>query len=118
MHVDQGHAKIEGSVDPTLVIEFIQSLGYNAVEEHDTFVGVPDGEQSEKLISNENVSTESQSCSFRVTGMTCASCVAVIESYLQTVEGVKSVSVGLLNERADVVYDPHRVNVEQLKVFC
>jgi len=47
--------------------------------------------------------------------MTCGACVAMIENYVpNAVEGIISISVGLLAERAEVVYDnrianPHRI---------
>lgn len=43
---------------------------------------------------------------FSVGGMTCAACVATIESYLGSQPGIISVSVGLLQERAEVRFDP------------
>lgn len=39
---------------------------------------------------------------FNIEGMTCASCVAHIEKAIGSVEGVKSVSVNLMSERASV----------------
>jgi copper chaperone CopZ len=42
---------------------------------------------------------------FAVGGMTCASCVAAIEGELRHRLGVKSVSVGLIAEKADVEWD-------------
>jgi copper ion binding protein len=49
---------------------------------------------------------EGEIAMFRVGGMTCASCVATIESYLKTVDGIRSVSVTLLTEQAEVEFDP------------
>jgi Cu+-exporting ATPase len=43
---------------------------------------------------------------FSVGGMTCAACVATIESYLGCQPGILAVSVGLLQERAEVRFDP------------
>lgn len=48
---------------------------------------------------------------FSVSGMTCAACVATIESYLGNQPGITSVSVGLIQERAEVRYDPGQVKV-------
>lgn len=42
---------------------------------------------------------------FAVKGMTCGACVAIIERFLNQVPGVKYVSVALLAETAEVLYD-------------
>lgn len=47
-------------------------------------------------------------------GMTCASCAMRIEKGLKKVPGVKTASVNLATERADVFYDPSQTRVEQL----
>lgn len=46
---------------------------------------------------------------FRVTGMTCASCVATIERLIKKLEGVESIQVNLATEQAEVTYDAHQV---------
>jgi Cu+-exporting ATPase len=51
---------------------------------------------------------------FSVGGMTCAACVATIESYLGCQPGIVSVSVGLIQERAEVRYDPTRVQIVEI----
>ncbi|ELR21256.1 coppertranslocating P-type ATPase [Acanthamoeba castellanii str. Neff] len=49
------------------------------------------------------------------TGMTCGACVATIESYVpNAVEGVISISVGLLAERAEVVYDKRTTSPKEI----
>jgi Cu+-exporting ATPase len=61
--------------------------------------------------------TESESSTqltFPVTGMTCASCVRRIEKALNRVEGVSEANVNLATEKAQVVFDPSRVQLEQL----
>ncbi|KAJ8379177.1 hypothetical protein AAFF_G00230890 [Aldrovandia affinis] len=47
-----------------------------------------------------------QKCFVRVTGMTCASCVANIERNLQKHKGIVSVLVALMAGKAEVKYDP------------
>lgn len=49
-----------------------------------------------------------------VSGMTCASCVAVVEKSLKSVKGVHDATVNLATERASVEYDPDLVTSEQL----
>ncbi|KAJ2548136.1 Cu(2+)-transporting P-type ATPase, partial [Coemansia sp. RSA 1933] len=49
-----------------------------------------------------------------VQGMTCQSCVRSIETVLQDVAGVQSVSVSLEENSATVVYDAHKVNTHNI----
>ncbi|CAF1413151.1 unnamed protein product, partial [Rotaria sordida] len=49
---------------------------------------------------------ELETCHFTVLGMTCASCVDSIQRNLSKVEGIHSVVVALLAQRAEVKYDP------------
>ncbi|CAF0904476.1 unnamed protein product [Adineta steineri] len=50
--------------------------------------------------------TELETCYLNVLGMTCASCVDSIQRNLGKVEGIHSVLVALLAQRAEVKYDP------------
>jgi Cu+-exporting ATPase len=52
---------------------------------------------------------------FNVTGMTCATCVQNIETALNGLDGVVSVSVNLASEKAYVSYNPEVVTVPRLK---
>lgn len=38
--------------------------------------------------------------------MTCSSCVNTIESYVRTIPGVKDITVSLIAERAEIIFDP------------
>ncbi len=51
---------------------------------------------------------------FDVTGMTCASCVAIIERAIGKVDGVDSVAVNIATEKATVGFDSAKVNLETL----
>ena len=48
-------------------------------------------------------------CKLQVQAMTCASCVATIESNVSRMAGVKSVLVALMAGKAEVLYDPSTV---------
>ena len=49
-----------------------------------------------------------------VDGMTCASCAARVEKKLSRVEGVEESSVNYATEEATVIYDPVRVELDDL----
>ncbi|KAI8001501.1 Copper-transporting ATPase RAN1 [Camellia lanceoleosa] len=51
-----------------------------------------------------------------VTGMTCAACSNSVEGALRSVNGVLRASVALLQNKADVVFDPNLVKEEDIKI--
>ncbi|MGQ9718108.1 MAG: copper ion binding protein, partial [Anaerolineae bacterium] len=55
-----------------------------------------------------------QRISLPVRGMTCASCVAHVESALKGVDGVEDVAVNLATERATLRFDPQAVRMADL----
>ncbi|XP_045204361.2 LOW QUALITY PROTEIN: copper-transporting ATPase 1-like [Mercenaria mercenaria] len=61
-----------------------------------------------------NEEEEYDKCFLKVTGMTCASCVSIIEKNLVKVEGVKSVIVALMAQKAEVKYDASYVLPSQI----
>jgi copper ion binding protein len=50
----------------------------------------------------------------RVGGMSCEACVKHVTEALMRLEGVESAVVNLRNKSAQVVYDPERVQLQQL----
>ncbi len=52
---------------------------------------------------------------YKVSGMTCASCASSIESYLKPIDGVDAVSANYANQSVDLKYDPEKVSIEQLQ---
>lgn len=69
----------------------------------------------EKIRKNEK--TESvKRITLAIGGMTCASCVLVVEKTLKNVTGVLDVKVNLATERATVDFDPTKVSPEKLVV--
>ena len=58
---------------------------------------------------------------FSVTGMTCSACVATIENFVSTTpgisritQGVLNISVGLIQEKAEVSYDPAQITSKDI----
>ncbi|MFH1426770.1 MAG: heavy metal translocating P-type ATPase [Candidatus Kerfeldbacteria bacterium] len=51
---------------------------------------------------------------FRVTGITCASCAAIIERILGKIDGIDSIAVNVATETASMAYDPEQVSVGQV----
>jgi P-type Cu+ transporter len=56
----------------------------------------------------------SVACTLDIGGMTCASCVRRVEKVLAKLDGVSQAEVNLATEAASVVYDPTKVDPEQL----
>ncbi|CAN1144729.1 Copper-transporting ATPase RAN1 [Linum perenne] len=50
----------------------------------------------------------------KVTGMTCVACSSSVKSALMGIKGVVSASVALLQNRADVVFDPSLVKDDDI----
>ena len=57
-----------------------------------------------------NLKTES----YKVLGMTCASCAISLESYLKPINGVNSISVNYPNQSVLMEYDVHVVSIESI----
>lgn len=57
---------------------------------------------------------DNEKCYLQVTGMTCASCVATIEKNVKKMEGIHSIMVSLMAQKAEVVYDPAYVLPSQI----
>ncbi|MDD1748120.1 MAG: heavy metal translocating P-type ATPase, partial [Methanomassiliicoccales archaeon] len=55
-----------------------------------------------------------RTASFGLTGMTCATCAQTIQRSLEDLQGVESANVNLATERATVVYDPEKVDVDRM----
>ncbi|KAK4136660.1 heavy metal translocatin [Trichocladium antarcticum] len=51
----------------------------------------------------------------KVEGMTCSACTSAVEAGFKGVDGVGSVSVSLVMERAVVMHDPHRISTDQIR---
>src|SRR3989344_2454248 len=61
-------------------------------------------------LSENNMSTQT----YKVNGMQCASCVSLIQKKVEKVPGVQSVSVGLTQEKANVVFSGSAIPLDTL----
>ncbi|HUL61806.1 MAG TPA: heavy metal translocating P-type ATPase, partial [Methanocella sp.] len=50
----------------------------------------------------------------KITGMTCASCVARVEKAIRETKGVEQANVNLATEIATLVYDPQQISIEAI----
>ncbi|KAH9495203.1 ATPase Cu transporting protein 7A [Bulinus truncatus] len=55
-----------------------------------------------------------EKCFLKISGMTCASCVATIEKNVSKMDGINKILVSLMAQRAEVTYDPAYVLPNQI----
>ncbi|KAJ1393105.1 Heavy-metal-associated, conserved site [Sesbania bispinosa] len=67
------------------------------------------------LDSYDNIDDGMRRIQVRVSGMTCAACSNSVESALKAVDGVLSASVSLLQNKADIVFNPALLKDEDIK---
>ncbi len=84
-------------VNPDEMIKRVQNLGYKAARSDTTISG---GEK--KVVIS-------------IGGMTCAVCVQRLEKALSSLGGVSGASVNLAASSASVIYDPSKINIEDMK---
>ena len=89
--------------NPRRICDAIEDMGFSATPII-TGVAIEDPSMDNDLISV-----------IGVDGMTCHSCVSLIESGIEELAGVKSVRVSLEEKKATIVYDPSEANVETFK---
>jgi P-type Cu+ transporter len=66
-------------------------------------------------MESEKTSKELEQTALSVGGMSCAACVVRVERALAQVEGVEEAAVNFATEKAQVTYDPGKVDLEKLK---
>ncbi|MFX0099316.1 MAG: heavy metal translocating P-type ATPase [Candidatus Hodarchaeota archaeon] len=57
---------------------------------------------------------EEKKTNFKISGMTCASCVSTIEKSLSNIDGVSDIKVNLSNESADILFNPEQVSMKDI----
>ncbi|XP_054915125.1 copper-transporting ATPase 2 isoform X2 [Poeciliopsis prolifica] len=76
-------------------------------------LGMSNGAGSQVTPSTCHISspeTKAEKCFIRVTGMTCASCVANIERHILKHKGIIAILVSLMAGKAEVKYDPNLID--------
>ncbi|MBD2866133.1 cadmium-translocating P-type ATPase [Paenibacillus sp. IB182363] len=63
----------------------------------------------------ETSAAKTKQSSFQITGMTCAACANRIEKGLTKLDGVNTANVNFALEKANVTYDPAKVDVQNLE---
>ncbi|GAU39102.1 hypothetical protein TSUD_320770 [Trifolium subterraneum] len=86
-----------------------QSAGRKIASTDDDMVNV------RLLDSDDRIDDEIRRIQIRVSGMTCTACSNSIESALKAIDGVVTVSVALLQNKADVVFNSALIKDEDIK---
>lgn len=60
------------------------------------------------------MSKQQKKLKYKISGMTCASCVNTIENYLKSQDGIEDVQVNLLSEEAQVAIDPDKISADDI----
>jgi len=76
-----------------------------------------DSKESDQLVADSNIISGKtlQRAEFQIEGMTCASCVNTIETYLKSLSGIQKATVNLLAHKGVVEYDPTEITPEKIK---
>lgn len=56
-----------------------------------------------------------QNINLKIVGMHCSSCAMNIEGELEDTPGVESVKVNFAKEKAEVAFDPEKVNLDEIQ---
>ncbi|GAB1602862.1 copper-transporting ATPase 1-like isoform X1 [Argonauta hians] len=115
------------TTSPTDLVNAINDMGFiasvadqqnknNLALNNETNVAIDVGSSIVHFSSNDDAveNIEYEKCFFVVTGMTCASCVALIENNVSKIEGIKNVLVALMSQKAEVKYDPAYILPSQI----
>ncbi len=87
-----------------LFVEYDDTLPPGAVEQAVARIGYTATDQ-----------TAAQTATITVGGMTCAACANRVERAIAKLDGVQSVSVNLITEKATVVYDPQQARLSAIR---
>ncbi|KZS15183.1 Copper transporting pATPase, ATP7a-like protein [Daphnia magna] len=120
----EGIVQYDGElVNPTQISEFVVAMGF-ASKVKTTDISLGSQQNPTNTISNEVqiiknsennvVNDQNQKCYIKISGMTCASCVAAIEKHTVKMNGVSKILVALMAGKAEVFYDKSLVSPQAI----
>jgi Cu+-exporting ATPase len=114
--IENSLAKLDGVVSASvnLASEKLTVTHEASLEAEGIVAAVKAAGYSATALKEAPVAREGGHLSLSITGMTCASCVAVIEKTLAKVPGVYSATVNLSTEAATIEFDPASVGPNEL----
>ncbi|MBA2514395.1 MAG: heavy-metal-associated domain-containing protein [Solirubrobacterales bacterium] len=62
----------------------------------------------------QNQPTRTETCTLKITGMTCGGCAVSVKMAAKNVKGVSEAKVSYENGRAEVTYDPAKTTPEKI----
>ncbi|KAJ5217224.1 Copper-transporting ATPase [Penicillium chermesinum] len=96
-------------LSPAQVARLIEDCGFDA-----TILSTEEKSTSASASIPNGNATQSSTTTLAIEGMTCGACTSAVQSGLTGVEGVNSVDVSLLAERAVVEHDAEKITPEQI----
>ena len=61
------------------------------------------------------IEEENKSIELKIDGMTCAACAKAVERVVKKLEGIVSISVNIATDKANIIYNPSKVKLFQIK---
>ncbi|EFW99300.1 copper-transporting ATPase 2 [Grosmannia clavigera kw1407] len=80
-----------------------------------SYIKVPPRDATLLSATNGAATPHMATTTLKVDGMTCGACTSAVEAGFKGVDGVGSVSVSLVMERAVIMHDPRRIAADQIR---
>ncbi|XP_027203367.2 copper-transporting ATPase 1-like [Dermatophagoides pteronyssinus] len=111
-------------IEKDLILDQIECLGfeYQTTELNDKHIeiNIDDDVEKQSMSIEKTLPMNLESdkflnkCFITITGMTCSSCVSKIERNLSKINGIHGILVALLNQKAEILYDPMFIDSKQI----
>ncbi|XP_053564356.1 copper-transporting ATPase 2 [Bombina bombina] len=98
---------ISSSITPQKICEEIEDMGFDASisDVRATLTSLKNGYYKEDIVK------------IRIEGMTCMSCVNTIEGKIGKIQGVQKIKVSLASQEANITYQPHVIQPDDLRKY-